>query len=605
MAKTIEPKPEELQARTYADQLIVRELSKLDGALKLSDIADTLNPDGLGLGAIKSLLATNPDLFVYHERRWIPKARLESYGRPVAEIVRSVVQGYLAPMPYATLIEEIQRIWEYGTVFDEGVIQRLLNKDSRFVQDPHGRVMLAKWGFDATDEETDRALEINGVSKDDFVALKAKLAGHDWKPAGAVSKAIASHAPTSLRLLGAVAWDALNGQDPRAIHMYDNGAFLSEALNTPGFVYVADGTIHPESAVKNWIGIATKLADKLAPTVSIEDAQPIEVKPEDVGKLVDRIKNSPNSVTATKILEDVYEITPTSKTFPDDLSNVMDVLKSESSINWVGGDRFRAAIDVPDFYHAVPDPFFFPATDVLNEEGEPVDIELLDDGLNSSLRKLLSHPLATDVLDEDIQPAPKQMPETLRLVLKSIHRELGTFPLCQIPTNWLDGKPNLQELIFIDPAGRELQVWANLEARLMYNLIDWWFEQATESGAVFTLTKTNRPNVFEFAWLDQPDPVVYISTQRMEQLRNIGEQFDGRSTLDVLIEVFNQWPKGADFLTLQAEVNVARRSSRRLIASLLSSYQCFYQRSGSPVWHFDAKKVEQGFDKSKKKYIKN
>jgi hypothetical protein len=159
-------------------------------------------------------------------------------------------------------------------------------------------------------------------------------------------------------------------------------------------------------------------------------------------------------------------------------------------------------------------------------------------------------------------------------------------------------------MVVIDASGRELSVWANNQTRLIYNWIDWWFEQPIESGAVFTLTKTNRPNVFEFAWMDQPDPVVHINSIRMEELRTIGMNSEGKSTLDILIEVFAHWPKGADFLTLLAEVNVVRRTSRRLVASLLSSYQCFNQRSGSPVWHYDAKKVELGFDKTKKKFIR-
>ena len=49
--------------------------------------------------------------------------------------------------------------------------------------------------------------------------------------------------------------------------------------------------------------------------------------------------------------------------------------------------------------------------------GEPVDVELVDDGLSTSLRKLLQHPLATDVLDEDILPAslaPEITTELLR-----------------------------------------------------------------------------------------------------------------------------------------------------------------------------------------------
>jgi len=336
----------------------------------------------------------------------------------------------------------------------------------------------------------------------------------------------------------------------------------------------------------------------------VEDAAPIEVKAEDVGAMAQKVAESDATVTATRLLEEFYEITPGNKTFPDDMANVMAALQGESTVWWVGGDRFRKPDSAPDFIYSVPEPFHFVATDVRDEEGELVDVELTDEGLSSSLRKLLSHPLATDVLDEDIAPAPKTMPEELRLVLKSIHRELGTFPMCQIPTAWLAPEPSVQELIFIDPNGRELQVWANHDARLLYNLIDWWYEQPVESGAVFTLTKTARPNVFEFAWLDQTDPVVYISNQRMEELREIQSRAEGRSTLDLLVEVMGHWPKGADFLTVLAEVNVVRRSPRRLIASLLSSYQCFYQRSGSPVWHFDAKKLDQGFDKTKKKFIK-
>jgi len=226
------------------------------------------------------------------------------------------------------------------------------------------------------------------------------------------------------------------------------------------------------------------------------------------------------------------------------------------------------------------------------------------EGLNSSLRKLLQHPLALDVEDEDIQPALKNQPDSIRLVMKSIHRELGTFPLAQLPTGWISDEPKVQETIFVDGSGKELQVWVNNETRLMYGLIDWWLDQPIESGAVFTLTRTPELNVFDFAYLDQPDPVVYISTQRMEELRTLGAEAEGKSTLDLLIEVMSHWPKGADYLTVLAEINVARRTSRRLVASLLSSYQCFYQRSGSPVWHFDSKKVEQGFDKSKKKFIK-
>lgn len=605
MAKPITIKPEEDFARSYVDRLILEKLSEMESAVKLGELADKLSGHGIGLATVRSLLASNANRFTYHERRWVPAARLNGAGRPLTEALRIMLDAYGAPMPLELVLHELGRQRKTTPEAIEPIVRRLISRDERFVLDTEERASLTNWGFMASDETIPRALALNKVTQEEVEVAKKKIGDVDWRTPGSVAKAVAAAAPIRLKVLGACAWLQLNSQNPHAPHLYDAKQLFAEAVVVPGYVFAPDGTIHPEGDAKQWVNAAVKLADRLAPLVDVEDAAPIEVKPEDAKRLSAKILSSTDqSTTAIRLLEEFYEITPSNKTFPDDLTNIMRALNTDPSVTWVGGDRFRKAGSLPDFITEVPEPFVFQPSNVLDEEGEPVDVELTDEGLSSSLRKLLMHPLATDVLDEDIMPAPKTMPEQLRLVLKSIHRELGTFPLCQIPTNWLDPEPNLQELVLIDPAGRELQAWVNQEARLIYNLIDWWFEQPVESGSVFSLTKTTKPNVLEFAWLDQPDPVVYISAQRMEELRRAGESAEGRSTLDLLIEVMTHWPKGADYLTVLAELNVVRRTSRRLVASLLSSYQCFYQRSGSPVWHYDSKKVDQGFDKTKKKFIK-
>lgn len=576
----------------------------MDAAVKLGELADKLSSHGVGLATVRSLLASNPTRFAYHERRWVPAARLEGEGRPVSEIMRLLIQTFGGPMAESLLSQEVARIRHEDLAITEPIVRRILEMDRTFIVDRNGNVSLAGWIFSAYDETLDRALALNQVTREEFQKVADKLKGIEWRDHDAIEKALKIAVPVRLKTLGAVAFSSLSPDDPRAILMYDARKFYADVLAVPGYIFAPDGTLHAIDEAKKWVGTAAKLADKLAPTLEMEDAAPIEVKAEDISRLVNKIAGADHTVTATKLLEENYEITPGTKTFPDDLANVIAALRGDPRVVWVGGDRFRKAGTVPDYIDEVPEPFRFTLSDVLNEEGDPIDVELVDEGLSSSLRKLLSHPLATDVLDEEIMPAPKTMPETLRLVLKSIHRELGTFPLCQIPTGWIGPEPEIQEMMFVDPSGRELQVWINQAGRLMYGLIDWWYDQPIESGAVFSLTKTGKANVVDFAWLDQPDPVVYISTQRMEELRQIGERSEGVSTLDILIEVMSHWPKGADYLTILAEVNVVRRSSRRLIASLLSSYQCFYQRSGSPVWHYDAKKLDQGFDKTKKKFIK-
>ena len=604
MAKTISIQPEELHARAYADRLILRELTDMESAMKLGELAERLSGFGLSLSAVRLLLASNPERFTYHDRRWIPSARLEGQGRPLNEAVRLIVDRFGGPIALELVEQEIVRLHPdlVDTVADRLV--RSIQGDPSLILTDDGAVALAKWAFLSTDESIERALALNGLTREEVDEASKKLSGIDWRSKGAVEKALQAAAPIKAKVLAAAAWMKLNPQDPKAVLLYDGRKMFGQMISVDGFVYGSDGTIYPEAETKKWISAAVKLADRLAPTVEVEDAAPIDVKGADVKTMAKKIAGAAETVTATQLLEEQYEITAANKTFPDDLANVVDALKADKNVWWVGKDRFRKPESAPDFIYTVPEPFQFVKSSATNEEGDPVDIELTDEGLSSSLRKLLQHPLATDVLDEDILPAPKTMPDKLRLVLKSIHRELGTFAMAQIPTGWFDTEPAIQELIFIDQNGRELQVWVNQEARLLYNLVDWWYEQPVESGAVFTLTQTAKPNVYEFAWEEQTDPVVYISSQRMEELRQIQAESEGASTLDILIEVMGHWPKGADFLTLLAEVNVVRRTTRRLLASLLSSYQCFYQRSGSPVWHFDNKKVDLGFDKTKKKFIK-
>ncbi len=603
MAKPPAIKPEEQFAVSYADSLILNQLTEMDSAVKLSELADRLADVGLGLATVRSLLASDPDRFAYHERRWIPASRLHSQDRPLAEALATTIRRFGTPIPVELAAIELSRTRKESVEHLISTIERMGKIDPVLVLTGVGTIALAEWGFVAIDEPVARALALNNVSPQELEEAQQKTKDVNWRAPDAISQALKAATPIRIQALGAAAYTALNG-DNKSVLIYNFKKFFSDVVTAPGYLLGMDGVIHPDSEVKKWISTAIRVADRLAPTIEVEDAAPIDIKPEDVAKIVQKIVGREESTTTTKLLEETYEITPANKTFPDDMSNLFEALSKNSQVQWVGGDRFRKAGSVPDYILEVPEPFHYEKSSALDEEGELIDVELTDDGLSTTLRKLLQHPLATDVLDEDVVPAPKTMPETVRLVLKSIHRELGTFPLCQIPTDWISAQPALQEYIFVDPSGRELQAWINTEDRLIYNLIDWWYEQPIENGAVFTLTKTPKPNVVEFEWLDQPDPVVYISSQRMEELRQIGSQSEGRSTLDLLIQVMNHWPKGADYLTLLAEVNVVRRSTRRLIGSLLSSYQCFYQRSGSPVWHFDPKKVEQGFDKTKRKFVK-
>lgn len=603
MAKAIQIQPEEARARAYADRLILQKLTEHQSVVKLSEIADDLSKEGLTLGSIRALLASNESKFAYHERRWVPSSRIEGAGRPVMECVRLIVDRFGGPMPIELVVREVCLLRGGVENEVEAQVLRLANFDQDLFVTENLEICLRDWVFAASDESVEVALLKHGLKQSELDELSAKLKDVKWIEEGSIVKALKQTGAVNVKALGAVAWMSENVQDPRAYLWFDWRRFATTLFSIEGFVYGSDGILYPVEDTKKWISTAVKLAERIAPTVEIEDVQPIEVKASDVDRIVKKILGREESSSATQLLEEFYEITPSVKTFPDDLDNLKKALIEHGGVWWVGGDRFRQPKTAPDYIYSVPEVFDFEESEAQDEDGDYVDSEITDEGLSTTLRKLLNHPLATDVLDEEILPAPKQQPETLRVVLKTIHREIGTFPMAQIPTGWLDDQPGIQELILVDSAGREAQVWLNSDARLMFGLLEWFFEQPVESGAVFTLSKTHKPNVLNFEWLEQTDPVVFISNQRMEELRSIQSESEGKTTLQLLQEVMSHWPKGADFLTILWELNVVRRSRRRLVASLLTNYHCFYQRSGSPVWHYDAKKVEQGFDKTKKKFL--
>jgi hypothetical protein len=73
------------------------------------------------------------------------------------------------------------------------------------------------------------------------------------------------------------------------------------------------------------------------------------------------------------------------------------------------------------------------------------------------------------------------------------------------------------------------------------------------------------------------------------------------STYDIIRRILDHYRKGCSFLTLLTEVNLVRRTPRRLIASVLSGYTAFHERANR--WAFDAKKEPEGFDRRKTPFI--
>jgi len=138
---------------------------------------------------------------------------------------------------------------------------------------------------------------------------------------------------------------------------------------------------------------------------------------------------------------------------------------------------------------------------------------------------------------------------------------------------------------------------------LLYGLLDWYQMLPVDSGAVFYLER-QAPDRYAITYGEETEPTMFISRNRVNELIDLGQRAEAEElpTFDILREIMEHYRKGIEYITLLPEVTISRRITRRMVASLLSDYHCFFQRGGS--WVYDAKKLSQGFDRSKRKYLK-
>ena len=112
--------------------------------------------------------------------------------------------------------------------------------------------------------------------------------------------------------------------------------------------------------------------------------------------------------------------------------------------DWVGYDRFRRPGTLPPFIGQVPENLQFPALPQIPDENEDLlDLLLDEEGFERGIERDIGNPIAMDVMDSD---APEHMiwpkgvgaeSRSIELVLKSHHKEIGTFPLVQIPHGFI------------------------------------------------------------------------------------------------------------------------------------------------------------------------
>lgn len=614
------PDPTEALALETLTTLLHRALVRLGEPARVGEIAREVGDEAVTPALARHQMESDPRRFVAVDRRWDITSRYLDKTRPLERILEEVVADYGAPIPTDDVAGELAQITgRVREAFTE-VAPRLLRGAPFFPIAGGLAYGLRAWLLDLTSEREDDLLFYNYLSAEKLAPFQSAAKGLDWldNPTGATLALLlaANGQPVDNRVVQYFAWKAL-GEDFDGAALYDAVATDRETfLALPGHRWLLRDALEPLRAV--WRTRAAQAAETATEEPAVEavasevTAKPLEVTEEDAEEIASYFDGREETVPVGDLLTHVFEIRPGSRTFEADTVTLTAYLRAHpNQYLWVGADRFRAPDTLPLYIGQIPESLTFPTLPRFETaDGEILDQMLADAGFEDGLQEEILDPIAQDVNDQE-QAEATRWPEgvsaeapRLRLVLKAHHKEIGTFPLAQVPPGFFPAEPNIVELTVRDAAGTGYPVYVDYNVQLVYGLFDLYAEIAAESGAVVYLEKTDKPDEFKFVDENESDPGVFVNPARMEELLEFrGEVESGTpiSTYDIVRRILDHYRKGCSFLTLLTEVNLVRRTPRRLLASVLSGYSAFHPRANR--WTFDAKKEPEGFDKSKTGYI--
>ena len=615
--------PNEALASELLTTLLHRALVRLGEPARIGDIVREVGDEAVTPALARRQMETSPRRFVAVDRRWDITSRYLDKTKPLERTLEEVIAVYGGPIPADDVAGELAQITGRVKEAYTEVAARLLRGAPFFPIAGGLAYGLRSWLLDLTSEREDDVLFYNYLSADKLAPFGSAAAGLDWdgNPTGAAHTLVsaAGGQPVDNRILQYFAWKSL-GEEFDGAAIYD-----AIATDRETFLALADHrwllreSLGPVQALWRTQAEAAALTapdEAAAPVEAVAaidvPAKPLEVTGEDAEELRSYFDGREEFARAGDLLTQIFEIRPGSRTFAADTETLIAYLRSQpNDFQWVGTDRFRAPGTLPPYIGQLPESLTFPALPRFETaDGEILDQMLSDAGLEPGLQEEILDPLAQDVNDQD--PADVTLwPEgatadapRLRLVVKAHHKEIGTFPLAQVPPGFFPAEPPIVELTLRDAAGNGYPIYVDDNAQLVYGLFDVYSEVAAESGAVVYLEKTDKPDEYKFTDENETDANVFVSPARMEELLDFRNEVEGGaaiSTYDIARRILTHYGKGLSFLSLLTEVNLVRRTPRRLLASVLSGYSAFHR--GANKWRFDAKKEPEGFDTSKTEFI--
>ena len=624
-----EDDPETRIARLVLEDFLITQLLSRGRPIQSSEISGLAEGFAPTRAALKNALHDSRRV-EFHDREWELSVRARVKNVPREERTRSPLESTLKnflveigkPLPLPVIVREVAPL---RGAYAEGVSEVIGTtlKNARWALEVRPSTYLPDtFAFDNGAPTPELILRENAVNKDvdfDFLdTLELELSGDMGNRALQVLEAAAS--PISRKLLGYVIWK----HDAKSF----DGRELARALGDRKLFYsFIDGIVAAQSEMANlknltdaWMeengGSAAQvdtgalLRQRLsANQILAPDAEQMKV----IANFAANNGGNPFSVGA--LMTDALEIEADDSRFVPLLQGINDALRRDNAFLAAGIGSFLLRSSVPAHIGEIPATLRPVNLSVLDPATkEALDLEMSDDGLEADAADFVHDPRWEDINEEFEAKLPRRADSAdaqIEVIVLNHHFRAGTLKMRRIDEDFFAAQGPLARLNLraqFDGQIQNVAAWTSRDSGLIYGLGDWYADKIPASGGVLHFARDPKAalNTPIELTLGEPDKTTFISEFRLSELEAMRDTTKYLSLVELLQRILSTGG-GFELPELWAEVNVVRRTTKRLMCSVLCAYSCFSWKQRGPksiVWRFDSGKIDAGFKKNKRKFVR-
>ena len=597
-----EPEPEEefSPALLFLEDFVVTSLLSAGHALSTEKLAERAEGWDIPLPALGQALTQSKrvryddgawNLIWHSERRH--QSREERARAPIEALIRELLLAVGKPLPIPVIAREVGLMLHSHDPNLKNTVAGIIKTLRWAIPIAPGVYLHENWMLRVGAPDDELLIRENRLSRDpDFQGLRefAEISG-----TGAADIALEllefTGSPLNQKVIGFfVHCHAPGPFAPRELAAALNDRKLFQPL-IDGFVTSQAQLPDLKAQTQEWLGeLIAPSTQSETETIVAAAAEPVE--PSDVAAVAADAATSPDEIE-----------TPAAEIAP--ATTEPEIAAAEPTPETL--DLATRGEEVPPYVGVVPETLLPIALQIVDPATDaPFDYALDDAGLDGAAADFVHDPMWEDIGEEIEVPlttAPDKTPTETKIVMLNHHIRSGTVKIRGVDRAFFGMNEPFVQFKFHDPEDDEtLDVWVARAIGIVYEMGQWFDENLPPSGGTMKFERTEKG--IEIS-VDRPNAETFLTPRRLHELEDLRKPAARMSLFELLSRLVEDHPAGMTLPALWAEVNVVRRTSKRLMASVLSSYGVFSCKEGRNKeisWFYD--KNGGGFREEKREFVR-